>query len=646
MFVCVWSPIKKWLIVSILILWIISLILFYSWWFNPQHIGVLSGFIMTTIVISWPLLLFGYSFFFLIKMRKSNVQKPIPHNLRAAMIVTKAPCEPLTLIQETLTSALKQKYPHDTWIADEDPTPEALAWYKKNQVKVSTRKNATDYHNENWPRKKKCKEGNLAYFYDKYGYDNYDIVVQVDADHVLSENYLENILRPFNDPKIGYVSASSLGDANQKISWAARARMHAEALFHGPMQSGANAKWVPLCIGSHYALRTSALKQIGGIGPELAEDYSTTLLLNAAGWKGGWVYESEAHGQGPNSFGAVITQDYQWARSIMIIFLTIFPKVFFKLNWRQKIQFTLTQLWYPTSALIWTLSILIILFALLTGQAPAIVSFIDFLLYIVPPFAIIALLYLIIRETGYLRPQNGKFWAWENILFEFARWPWIALACLEAITKVIKKNECHENVVTSKNNPSKDRIPLKYIIPYLTIVFLLMLAIIIGPKTIELFGYYLFAFAVIIAYLSLSVVILIFHITEAHYENKTEFTTNHVPHLVSTLSSIATFVVIVAVTTYQFIVPINALNIIIPTEVKNQNYQPLITSPEQQPLELSSEIIIEHTVKSGDCLWRIAEKYYGDGRLWPQIYKTNKHLIENPNLIYPDQKFIIPFPTN
>jgi len=45
-----------------------------------------------------------------------------------------------------------------------------------------------------------------------------------------------------------------------------------------------------------------------------------------------------------------------------------------------------------------------------------------------------------------------------------------------------------------------------------------------------------------------------------------------------------------------------------------------------------------------DCLWRIASYayIYGDAKLWPKIWKANKHLIVDPDLIYPDQKFEIP----
>lgn len=45
-----------------------------------------------------------------------------------------------------------------------------------------------------------------------------------------------------------------------------------------------------------------------------------------------------------------------------------------------------------------------------------------------------------------------------------------------------------------------------------------------------------------------------------------------------------------------------------------------------------------------DCLWRIASysHIYGDAKMWPKIWKANKHLIVDPDLIYPGQKFAIP----
>lgn len=62
----------------------------------------------------------------------------------------------------------------------------------------------------------------------------------------------------------------------------------------------------------------------------------------------------------------------------------------------------------------------------------------------------------------------------------------------------------------------------------------------------------------------------------------------------------------------------------------------------------------DYVVKSGDCLWNIAKKYYGDGTQWTKIYEANKSVIEstaksygkssssNGHWIFPNTKLTIP----
>lgn len=50
-----------------------------------------------------------------------------------------------------------------------------------------------------------------------------------------------------------------------------------------------------------------------------------------------------------------------------------------------------------------------------------------------------------------------------------------------------------------------------------------------------------------------------------------------------------------------------------------------------------------YTVASGDCLYNIAKKFYGDGSKWKKIYEANKQTIGgNPNLIKAGQVLTIP----
>ena len=49
-----------------------------------------------------------------------------------------------------------------------------------------------------------------------------------------------------------------------------------------------------------------------------------------------------------------------------------------------------------------------------------------------------------------------------------------------------------------------------------------------------------------------------------------------------------------------------------------------------------------YTVKRGDCLWKIAKRFYGNGAKYTTIYNANRSKIRNPNLIYPGQVLWIP----
>jgi nucleoid-associated protein YgaU len=49
-----------------------------------------------------------------------------------------------------------------------------------------------------------------------------------------------------------------------------------------------------------------------------------------------------------------------------------------------------------------------------------------------------------------------------------------------------------------------------------------------------------------------------------------------------------------------------------------------------------------HEVVKGDTLSKIAEKYYGDPSLYPQIFEANKDILSDPDKIRVGQKLRIP----
>ncbi len=58
------------------------------------------------------------------------------------------------------------------------------------------------------------------------------------------------------------------------------------------------------------------------------------------------------------------------------------------------------------------------------------------------------------------------------------------------------------------------------------------------------------------------------------------------------------------------------------------------TAPMQR-VEVPADMPEVHTVKEGDTLWDITERYYGDPYRWPQVWSYNPE-ITNPHWIYPD----------
>jgi len=81
---------------------------------------------------------------------------------------------------------------------------------------------------------------------------------------------------------------------------------------------------------------------------------------------------------------------------------------------------------------------------------------------------------------------------------------------------------------------------------------------------------------------------------------------------------------------------------VVVTEVEEEVV--IVKSPMELYAEAYANLPKNHTVAKGECLWWIAEykEVYNDPFMWPLIYKANRDMIKNPDLIYAGQSFSLP----
>ncbi|MFE1954245.1 glycosyltransferase family 2 protein [Streptomyces sp. NPDC059524] len=494
--------------------WTVSLVWFWSWWLQPEHRASWAGLIVNSVLLLYLTGLPAYFFATALRLRRVNPALAIP-SLPVAFVVTRAPSEPWPSARRTLEAMLAQHFPHpyDVWLCDEAPTREIVGWCHRQGVRLSSRQGLGSYHRRTWPRRTRCKEGNLAYFYDHWGYAEYAVVSQLDCDHVPEPGYLAEMVRPFADPAIGYVAAPSVCDANGAASWSARGRLHREAVWHGAVQLGHSDGLAPMCIGSHYAVRTRALRDIGGLGPELAEDFSTTYLLNSAGWQGAFAIDAEAHGDGPLTFSDMVTQEYQWSRSLTTMLLGLLPRHLRRLPTALRLRFAYALAYYPLLGLMIVAGLVLPPVAVITGIAWMNVDYFQFLLHFwLMPLWLMLTLWLL-RRRLLLRPRGAPLLSWEVWLFALARWPFVIAGLVGAV-----RQKLHPRQVTFKVTPKHVTgprpLPARLTVPFALLGTALAAVAVYGELASPAVGYVFLCLLAGATYALVAIAVPLLHVRE------------------------------------------------------------------------------------------------------------------------------------
>jgi cellulose synthase (UDP-forming) len=419
----------------ILPLWILCTAWMWLWWLQPERSNFGWLFIPLTMALFYEFALLPSIFLYFVMKAKNPPRRIAPKNKKVAVISLCVPSkESIDIVEKQLKAMSEITYPHDSWILDEGNSKQIKILAKKYGVKHFSRKGIEKYNQSIPPFQQKTKAGNVNAWLDRVKRRKYEFFVQFDIDHLAKPNYLNKTLGYFRDEKVAWVQAPSV--YKNRTHWTSRGAAEQELVLQGPLQMGFYGhSETPFIIGSHCTYRTSAINEINGFQPTRAEDHLDTVMLASKGYKGVFLPEIIAEGDGPDTLNTYLAQQFAWAYSMFQVLLYHTPKLLKTMPLRAKWQFLFAQTWYPLWALSYFVMFICPVISLLTNREVANMQKPDLLVHFVPMFICSFLVWWAARPI--MQPQSVNL-SWRGMILHAVRWPIILRAVLSAAFKIKK----------------------------------------------------------------------------------------------------------------------------------------------------------------------------------------------------------------
>lgn len=397
----------------------------HGWDVNP----VASGTLRVIVLFAW---LNHLARWISLPLMRRPRPLPIRTQRRVAVVTTFVPgAEPIAMLEHTVRALVALDQPHDTWVLDEGDDADVRALCARLGARHFSRRGMPQYLTEGGRFRRGTKYGNYNAWFDRTGFEDYDIITTFDPDHVPERHYLTRVLGYFEDPRIGYVQAAQVYH-NQEESLIARGAAEETYGYYSSVQMAAYALGYPVVIGCHNSHRVDALRGVGGFPQHDAEDLLLTMHYRAAGWEGVYVPEVLARGLAPVDWAGYLQQQRRWSRSVLDIKLHG-PPLLRRLPLSSRIAGVLHGFNYLSRS--FSIAALLALAAvlLLSGYTPR--------LFETGSLERLALwlgaigLCELYRQRFYLQPQFERGTHWRTMILQFAKWPSFLFAFAEVLIR-------------------------------------------------------------------------------------------------------------------------------------------------------------------------------------------------------------------
>jgi cellulose synthase (UDP-forming) len=357
--------------------------------------------------------------------------------------------EPDALVAECVRAAVAMRYPHRTYLLDDDPRPERRAIAEQLGAIYLTR-----------PTNRDAKAGNVN---DALPQTDGEFVAIFDVDHIPEPHFLDRVLGHFADPCVGFVQAM-VTHGNQRESIVALAAADQAYDVFSPTSMGMHGCGAATVWGAHCTFRRSALDSIGGHQTGLAEDLHTSLALHAAGWRSVYVPEVLARGLVPADLMAYVKQQLKWSRGVFAVLFEHSLPLLIRLRPAQMLCYV-TRMTYYLLGLVSLINMSFTILMLFAGSAIGEINFARYLMHWLP----LTLMIIAVRKTALLlweRDPQARHVGVLGLGLAFSMWPIhvLTLACAIGRVRV-------PHIATPKGARGGNYLPL--VVPQLIAVGLL-----------------------------------------------------------------------------------------------------------------------------------------------------------------------------